>query len=273
MPLEHYGAPPSLDSPNYPPMHPAPYHDSRQSQHEPPTSAPYAPSYPSSSGLSQSQQRRSGEPPALPPYQPTSVPRSPYQQAPMRGSPTPMTYSPASSEPAPMISTASYSYPPPHPSLPGQTMAPLGNTTSSYPPAPLYPPSSYEMSYSPLPSTMYPPASTAPYSTYEQPSTVGLAPNPPSIAGLSSSPGDRGGNGVMPKLITGRPKPQCWEHGCNGRQFSTFSNLLRHQREKSGTAAKSYCPRCGAEFTRTTARNGHMQHEKCKPRRTSDSGR
>jgi hypothetical protein len=56
------------------------------------------------------------------------------------------------------------------------------------------------------------------------------------------------------KILETRAKPQCWEHGCNGRQFSTFSNLLRHQREKSGTAAKSYCPRCNAEFTRTTAR-------------------
>lgn len=64
-----------------------------------------------------------------------------------------------------------------------------------------------------------------------------------------------------------KPKPQCWEHGCNGRRFSTFSNLLRHQREKSGTAAKSYCPRCGAEFTRTTARNGHLAHEKCSKQR------
>lgn len=77
----------------------------------------------------------------------------------------------------------------------------------------------------------------------------------------------------MPRILNSRPKPQCWEHGCNGRQFSTFSNLLRHQREKSGTAAKSYCPRCGAEFTRTTARNGHMAHEKCKPRRASDTNR
>ncbi|KAL8989456.1 MAG: hypothetical protein Q9177_001664 [Variospora cf. flavescens] len=68
------------------------------------------------------------------------------------------------------------------------------------------------------------------------------------------------------RVIENPRKPQCWEHGCNGRQFSTFSNLLRHQREKSGTAMKSYCPRCGAEFTRTTARNGHMAHEKCKPR-------
>jgi hypothetical protein len=73
------------------------------------------------------------------------------------------------------------------------------------------------------------------------------------------------------RVLNQRPKPQCWEHGCNGRQFSTFSNLLRHQREKSGTAAKSYCPKCGAEFTRTTARNGHLAHDKCsKQRRTSD---
>lgn len=72
------------------------------------------------------------------------------------------------------------------------------------------------------------------------------------------------------RIIETRSRPQCWDHGCNGRQFSTFSNLLRHQREKSGTATKSYCPRCGAEFTRTTARNGHMAHEKCKPRSTDD---
>ncbi|KAL1303325.1 hypothetical protein AAFC00_006727 [Neodothiora populina] len=72
------------------------------------------------------------------------------------------------------------------------------------------------------------------------------------------------------RVINPKPKPQCWDHGCNGREFSTFSNLLRHQREKSGTAAKSYCPKCGAEFTRTTARNGHLAHEKCsKQRRTS----
>lgn len=71
-----------------------------------------------------------------------------------------------------------------------------------------------------------------------------------------------------------KPKPQCWEHGCNGRKFSTFSNLLRHQREKSGTASKSYCPKCGAEFTRTTARNGHLAHDKCtKQRKSSSEGR
>jgi hypothetical protein len=58
------------------------------------------------------------------------------------------------------------------------------------------------------------------------------------------------------RVVNSRPKPQCWDHGCNGRQFSTFSNLLRHQREKSGASQKSTCPRCGAVFTRTTARNG-----------------
>ncbi|KAI0908431.1 hypothetical protein F4823DRAFT_491336 [Ustulina deusta] len=71
------------------------------------------------------------------------------------------------------------------------------------------------------------------------------------------------------RVVQSRPKPQCWEHGCNGRQFSTFSNLLRHQREKSGQAAKASCPNCGAEFTRTTARNGHLLHDKCKQRRNS----
>ncbi|KAI6249789.1 putative C2H2-type zinc-finger transcription factor [Erysiphe necator] len=71
------------------------------------------------------------------------------------------------------------------------------------------------------------------------------------------------------RVVNTRPKPQCWEHGCNGRQFSTFSNLLRHQREKSGAAQKSSCPHCGAEFTRTTARNGHLAHDKCKQRKSS----
>ena len=71
------------------------------------------------------------------------------------------------------------------------------------------------------------------------------------------------------RVVHSRPKPQCWDHGCNGRQFSTFSNLLRHQREKSGVASKPTCPKCGAEFTRTTARNGHMAHEKCKQRRNT----
>jgi hypothetical protein len=135
---------------------------------------------------------------------------------------------------------------------------------------PVYPPSTYSMNdYQPLP-TMYPPSSTtaAAYPSYGSPQEI--APPTNAVPLPSTSPGAQN-NAVMPRILNSRPKPQCWEHGCNGRQFSTFSNLLRHQREKSGTASKSYCPRCGAEFTRTTARNGHMAHDKCKPRRASES--
>lgn len=76
---------------------------------------------------------------------------------------------------------------------------------------------------------------------------------------------DAGGN---VRVVYSRPKPHCWEHGCKGRRFSTFSNLLRHQREKSGVAAKSTCPNCGTEFTRTTARNEHMALNCKQPRAT-----
>lgn len=83
-----------------------------------------------------------------------------------------------------------------------------------------------------------------------------LPPGPPDASG-------------QVRVVHSRPKPQCWDHGCNGRQFSTFSNLLRHQREKSGQTAKATCPYCGAEFTRTTARNGHVAEKKCKKMKES----
>jgi hypothetical protein len=73
------------------------------------------------------------------------------------------------------------------------------------------------------------------------------------------------------RVVNSRPKPQCWEHGCDGREFSTFSNLLRHQREKAGLSAKPECPHCGTVFTRTTARNSHIAQGKCKARRQSVS--
>jgi hypothetical protein len=89
--------------------------------------------------------------------------------------------------------------------------------------------------------------------------SIGMAMHhfPPVPLTLESSPAEI-------EIMPSRPKPQCWDHGCNGRQFSTFSNLLRHQREKSGSAMKAICPHCGTEFTRTTARNGHMSGGKCK---------
>jgi len=61
---------------------------------------------------------------------------------------------------------------------------------------------------------------------------------------------------------SGNPNFVCWEHGCNGRQFSAFKNLRRHQREKGGMA-KPQCSRCGAEFTRPHARNYHVQNHIC----------
>lgn len=136
----------------------------------------------------------------------------------------------------------------------------------------LYPPTTYGMSdYRVSLPTMYPPSSTTPaaYPTYQPPHGL-PAPSTSDVPALSSSPSTQN-NAVMPRVLNSRPKPQCFDHGCNGRQFSTFSNLLRHQREKSGTAAKSFCPKCHAEFTRTTAMKGHMQHDKCKARRPSDT--
>lgn len=67
------------------------------------------------------------------------------------------------------------------------------------------------------------------------------------------------------KIVQSRPKPQCWEHGCNGHQFTTFHNLIRHQREKGVQTLKSSCPNCGVEFVRTTAQNGHMANCKRQP--------
>jgi hypothetical protein len=90
-----------------------------------------------------------------------------------------------------------------------------------------------------------------------------MQPFPPVPLTLESSPAEI-------EIMPSRPKPQCWDHGCNGRQFSTFSNLLRHQREKSGSAVKAMCPHCGTEFTRTTARNGHMSGGKCKGKPEAD---
>ena len=86
----------------------------------------------------------------------------------------------------------------------------------------------------------------------------------PSSSSFSPSPASSMDTAEGIRVLTSRPKPQCYDHGCNGRQFSTFSNLLRHQREKSGSATKAVCPHCGTEFTRTTARNGHLYGGKCK---------
>ena len=115
---------------------------------------------------------------------------------------------------------------------------------------------------------------TAPSATQQYLSSQSLSYPPPFVgSSVNEVLAKPLGSDSSIRVLNQRPKPQCWEHGCNGRQFSTFSNLLRHQREKSGTAAKSYCPKCGAEFTRTTARNGHLAHDKCTKLRRQSEGK
>lgn len=89
-----------------------------------------------------------------------------------------------------------------------------------------------------------------------------MAPEPVFSSPLPVPTGESGDRPL--RVVSSRPRPQCWDHGCEGREFSTFSNLLRHQREKSGVVAKAECPVCGAVFTRTTARNIHVAQGKCK---------
>ncbi|KAL8303512.1 hypothetical protein RB600_007119 [Gaeumannomyces tritici] len=179
-------------------------------------------------------------------------------------------------EPTTLASTSSYSMPTYATSLPTDPQTqPLFS-------APYQPHTSYLGEYQPAYTTT-PPSLPSQYGrtamSHDQQSmmystmpVMGGGPGamvPPAPSSASSPPHSHHEAGGNVRVVGGRPKPQCWEHGCNGRQFSTFSNLLRHQREKSGQAAKAVCPNCGAEFTRTTARNGHLQHDKCKQRRST----
>ncbi|KAI1425148.1 hypothetical protein F5Y12DRAFT_395601 [Xylaria sp. FL1777] len=68
-------------------------------------------------------------------------------------------------------------------------------------------------------------------------------------------------------------KPRCWEHGCNGREFSSKSNLMRHMKEKSGASNKCTCPLCGAIFTRSSARDTHIAKQSCNKIRRYSNGR
>jgi len=50
---------------------------------------------------------------------------------------------------------------------------------------------------------------------------MGMYQVPPVMGGLV--PRDPTG---QVRVATPKPKPQCWQNGCNGRQFLTVSNLL-----------------------------------------------
>lgn len=55
----------------------------------------------------------------------------------------------------------------------------------------------------------------------------------------------------------------CYDHGCDGRVFSSRSNLLRHQRERAPHARLLACPMCGATFYRLWTRDYHVKSARC----------
>ncbi|KAI5271214.1 hypothetical protein E4T47_05457 [Aureobasidium subglaciale] len=65
-------------------------------------------------------------------------------------------------------------------------------------------------------------------------------------------------------LSNGRELPRCWNSCCNGRTFSTQSNLVRHQREKRGVGTDLKCSFCGVEFSRSSARKTHEAERRCR---------
>ncbi|KAF2724193.1 hypothetical protein K431DRAFT_154254 [Polychaeton citri CBS 116435] len=67
--------------------------------------------------------------------------------------------------------------------------------------------------------------------------------------------------------------PRCWEHGCCGREFSTRSNLVRHQKERSKAHTEHHCSMCGAVFSRVTALRQHIANQSCARIRRYSNGR
>lgn len=65
----------------------------------------------------------------------------------------------------------------------------------------------------------------------------------------------------------------CWEHNCNGRLFSTRSNLKRHCKELSRRRPVHRCPCCNAHFSRSTARDVHFWKQSCTRIRRYSNGR
>ena len=58
-------------------------------------------------------------------------------------------------------------------------------------------------------------------------------------------------------------KPQCFDHGCNGREFSTTNELLRHQRDELSTAATIYGEEYRYQYS--TARESNIHNEISEP--------
>ena len=76
-------------------------------------------------------------------------------------------------------------------------------------------------------------------------------------AGSMASPADlalEGRSSPNPHVVGAPMKHQCWDHGCNGRLFTTPSGLLRHQQENSDTLRSATS---GHESTGITAGSAH----------------
>ncbi|KAJ5220195.1 hypothetical protein N7468_009399 [Penicillium chermesinum] len=91
------------------------------------------------------------------------------------------------------------------------------------------------------------------YSTYENPEPARSTER----TGCGELAPSRGGPSGL------RMEIRCWEHGCEGRKFSSLGNYRRHLREKNGQAKGYPCPDCGRVFTRSTARNYHKNSGTC----------
>ncbi|KAH8897935.1 hypothetical protein GQ53DRAFT_742768 [Thozetella sp. PMI_491] len=59
------------------------------------------------------------------------------------------------------------------------------------------------------------------------------------------------------RMLSQGPEPRCWDHGCHGRLFSNWSNLVRHQREKAALEARSTCRQCNTKFKRARGLVSH----------------
>jgi hypothetical protein len=56
---------------------------------------------------------------------------------------------------------------------------------------------------------------------------------------------------------------RCYQHGCEGRRFSSSENYRRHIRERN-KLDRTTCPFCAAVFTRKSNKNTHLRKGRCK---------
>ena len=57
-------------------------------------------------------------------------------------------------------------------------------------------------------------------------------------------------------------RPRCFDHGCEGRTFSSMENFRRHIRERDHDT-RVVCDLCGVSFSRKSNRDKHVLSGKC----------